>query len=127
VTAPAAKKTILVVDDEREVRDVLGALLDRAGYSVFYASNGAEALSVVGRYSIDMIVLDLLMPVLDGIATIRRLKADLLTARIPILALTGDPGAALREEALQAGADTYSVKPLDSVAFISLVRHWVGS
>jgi CheY-like chemotaxis protein len=126
VTEPGTKKTILVVDDEREVRDVIGALLDRSGYAVFYANNGAEALSVVDKYSIDMIVLDLLMPVMDGIATIRRLKSDIMSARIPVLALTGDPGAALREEAMAAGADTYIVKPLDSVAFISLIRHWVG-
>lgn len=126
MTEPGTKKTILVVDDEREVRDVIGALLDRSGYAVFYANNGAEALSVVDKYSIDMIVLDLLMPVMDGIATIRRLKSDIMSARIPVLALTGDPGAALREEAMAAGADTYIVKPLDSVAFISLIRHWVG-
>jgi CheY-like chemotaxis protein len=127
VTEPSAKKTILVVDDEREVRDVIGALLDRSGYAVFYANNGAEALPIVDRYSIDMIVIDLLMPVMDGITTIRRLKSDILTARVPILALTGDPGAALRDEAMAAGADTYIVKPLDSVGFISLIRHWVGT
>lgn len=125
MTAPAAKRTVLVVDDERESRDLAGELLTHAGYSVMYASNGIEALNIVGKWAVDLIVMDMMMPVMDGITATRRLKSDILTARIPILAMTGDPGDALRQEATEAGCDTYIIKPVDPVALVSLVRHWV--
>jgi len=125
VTSPPARSTILVVDDERESRDLSGELLAHAGYKVMYASNGAEALAIVDSYAIDFIVMDMMMPVMDGITAIRRLKSDIDTARIPILAVTGDHGDALREEATAAGCDTYMIKPFNPLAFISLVRHWV--
>jgi CheY-like chemotaxis protein len=126
VTDSPAKRSVLVVDDERDARDVMGDLLARAGYEIFYASNGAEAIALLKRRRVDLVVMDLLMPVMDGIAATRRLKSDASTANIPILAVTGDAGGALREDAIEAGCDTYMVKPLDSVAFISLVRHWVA-
>jgi two-component system, OmpR family, response regulator VanR len=126
VTVPPTQKTILVVDDEKDVRDVIGAMLARAGYKIMYANNGMDALAVVDRHAVDMIVIDMLMPVLDGLATIRRLKSDIVSARIPILAVTGDPGSMLRDEAVAAGCDTYLIKPIDPVGLISLVRHWVG-
>jgi CheY-like chemotaxis protein len=117
--------TILVVDDERESRDIAGAVLAHAGYGVLYASNGVEALSIVGRSTVDLIVMDLMMPVMDGVTAIRRLKSGSQTAPIPILALTGDPGPALRLQAHEAGCDSYLIKPVNPAAFISLVRHWV--
>jgi CheY-like chemotaxis protein len=116
---------ILVVDDERESRDLAGDLLARAGYDVMYAANGSEAIAVLSRRPVDLVVMDMMMPVMDGIAATRRLKSDGATAKIPILAVTGDPGDALKKEALEAGCDTYIVKPIDPVAFVSLVKHWI--
>jgi two-component system sensor histidine kinase/response regulator len=125
VTASPAKATILVVDDERDARDIAGSLLANAGYEVLYAGNGAEAIALLRRRPVDLIVMDMMMPVMDGIAATRKLKSDPATAGIPILAITGDPGDALREDATAAGCDTYLIKPLNPVALISLVRHWV--
>lgn len=125
MTAAPAKPTVLVVDDERAARDIMGEMLAHAGYEVMYAAHGAEALAIVDRCRIDFIIMDMLMPVMDGLTATRRLKSDLDTARIPILALTGDPGAALREEAMAAGCDTYLTKPVNPVSLISLVQHWV--
>jgi CheY-like chemotaxis protein len=125
VTDAPARATILVVDDERDARDIAGSLLANAGFDVLYAGNGAEAIALLRRRPVDLIVMDMMMPVMDGIAATRKLKGNAATAGIPILAITGDPGDALREEALAAGCDTYLVKPLHPVALISLVRHWV--
>jgi CheY-like chemotaxis protein len=125
VTVAPARSTILVVDDERDARDLAGSLLANAGYDVLYAANGAEAIALLGRRPVDLIVMDMMMPVMDGITATRRLKSNAATSRIPILAITGDPGDALREEATAAGCDTYLVKPLNPVALISLVQHWV--
>jgi CheY-like chemotaxis protein len=118
--------TVLVVDDDRESRELAGALLTHAGYDVLYAANGVEAVAIAEQWAIDLIVLDMRMPVMDGIAVIRNLKSDILTARVPILALTGDPGDALRLEATEAGCDTFITKPINPVAFVSLVQHWVS-
>jgi CheY-like chemotaxis protein len=119
------KSTILVVDDERESRDFSGDLLAHAGHNVLFASTGAEALRAVDRYNVDLIVMDMIMPVMDGLAAIRKLKAGDGTSRIPVLAITGDPGSLLESDARAAGCDAYIVKPVDPSAFISLVGHWL--
>ena len=121
-----AKRTILVADDEKQSRELAGALLAHAGYHVLYAMNGAEAVSIAGEWAVDLIVMDMMMPVMDGIEATRKLKSDILTARIPILAVTGDPGDALRQDATEAGCDTFIIKPINPVAFVSLVHHWVS-
>jgi CheY-like chemotaxis protein len=125
VTGPAPKKTILVAEDEKESRDLVGELLTQAGYSVLYASNGVEAVNIAGKWAVDLIVMDMMMPVMDGIKATRKLKSDILTARVPILALTGDAGNALRQEATEAGCDTFMLKPINPIAFVGLVHHWV--
>jgi CheY-like chemotaxis protein len=117
---------VLVVDDERAARDIAGELLATAGYGVMYAANGVEAIAVATQHKIDLVVMDMMMPVMDGATAIRRLKSDATTARTPILALTGDPGSVMRQEAMDAGCDTFLLKPLNPVAFVSLVRHWLG-
>lgn len=117
--------TVLVVDDERESRDIAGELLAHAGYKVLYASNGQEGVNTASQWAVDLIVMDMMMPVMDGVTAIRRLKSDMLTARIPILAVTGDAGDSLREAATEAGCDTFITKPVNPVAFISLVHHWL--
>ena len=122
MTAPSPQPTILVVDDERESRDAAGDLLAHAGFNVLFAANGSEALKTVERYKVDLIVLDLMMPVMDGVTAIRRLRTDTLTARVPILAITGDPGPVLREDTIAAGCDAYVVKPVNPGAFISQVK-----
>jgi CheY-like chemotaxis protein len=120
----SARPTILVVDDERDSRDLTGDLLASAGYGVLYAGNGSEALTIVKQWHVDLIVMDMMMPIMDGVTAIRRLKSDALNARIPILAITGDPGSALRQQAVEAGCDTFMTKPISPPAFISLVRQW---
>ena len=125
MTSSPVSATVLVVDDERDERDTTGDLLAQAGFDVLYASNGAEAVAILDRRAADLIVMDMMMPVMDGITAIGRIKSNDATARIPILVVTGDPGDALRADALAAGCDTYLVKPVNPVALISLVRRLV--
>ncbi len=100
---------LLVVDDDPDVRDSLGRALRSAGYSVTSVSNGSDALDAAARSPVDLIVLDVLMPVLDGFEVCRRLRER--GDRTPVLVLTARYAVDDRVTGLEAGADDYLVKP----------------
>ncbi len=95
---------IVVVDDEPDLRYLLRRVLERDGHEVTDASNGAAALEAIYHFPPDLVVTDMMMPVMGGAELIRRLRADPGTAQIPILAVTGDAQ-------LAGGADTVLHKP----------------
>jgi two-component system response regulator MprA len=101
--------TILVVDDERAVRDAIRHALELEGYSVDVAVDGGDALARVERSAPDAIVLDVLMPGVTGLEVARRLRAR--GDGVPILMLTARAAVEDRVEGLDAGADDYLVKP----------------
>ena len=82
---------ILVVDDEPDVRFILRRILEGAGHRVTEVQHGAAALEAVAAAPPDLVVTDMMMPVMGGAELIRRLRAEPLTATIPILAVSGDP------------------------------------
>jgi CheY-like chemotaxis protein len=95
---------ILVVDDEPDLRFIMRRIFERAGHVVLDASHGAAALELVHRSAPDLVVTDMMMPVMGGAELIRRLRADPVTAHIPILAATADVPPA-------SGADAALTKP----------------
>ena len=103
---------ILVVDDEPDQRFALRRIFERAGHEVVEAANGVTALHVVGQTRPDLVVTDVMMPVMNGVELIRRLRADAVTVAIPILCVSGDGH-------LAAGADAVLVKPYK---FSELIR-----
>jgi two-component system response regulator MprA len=102
---------VLVVDDDRAVRDALRRALTLGGYEVRAAEGGAEAIEAVVQEIPDAVVLDLGMPDIDGLEVCRRLR--LLGNRVPILMLTAREAVSDRVAGLDAGADDYLVKPFD--------------
>jgi two-component system, OmpR family, response regulator MprA len=100
---------LLVADDDPDVRDSLRRALGIAGYSVATATNGADAVEAVTRTPVDLIVLDILMPALDGLSVCRMLRGRGDTT--PVLALTARDSIDDRVSGLAAGADDYLVKP----------------
>jgi two-component system, OmpR family, response regulator MprA len=100
---------ILVVDDEPSVRDALDRALRMDGYKVQLAADGRQALDQLAEQAPDAIVLDLLMPEIDGLEVCRRIRAA--GDRIPVLMLTARDGVPDRVKGLDAGADDYLVKP----------------
>jgi len=102
---------LLVVDDDRAVRDALRRALTLAGYEVKGAEGGAEAIELVAEELPDAVVLDVGMPEVDGLEVCRRLR--LLGNRVPILMLTARVEVSDRMAGLDAGADDYLVKPFD--------------
>lgn len=103
-----SEKQILVVDDEKTIREVLRRYLEREGYSVREAADGREALAYVEEEIPDLIVLDLMLPGVDGMAVARRLRQSVT---VPIVMLTAKGELEDRLEGLQVGADDYIVKP----------------
>jgi two-component system response regulator MprA len=112
--------TVLVVDDERTIRDALARALRAHGYEVAVATDGGEALQMVGVLRPEAIVLDVMMPGLDGIEACRRLRAS--GARVPVLMLTARDAVSDRVEGLDAGADDYLVKPFALEELLARVR-----
>jgi len=103
---------ILLVEDNEMNRDMLSRRLQKKGHEVLMAEDGAQAVSLAGSESPDLILLDMSLPVIDGWDAARRLKAG-PTASIPIIALTAHAMSGDREKALAAGCDDYDTKPVD--------------
>jgi putative two-component system response regulator len=104
---------ILVVDDDPAILDVLVRILKRDGYRPVTASNGVEALEMVGREAPDLILLDVTMPMLDGFAVCKQLKDNEQTALIPVTMLTGLDDREHRQRGLEVGADDFLTKPFE--------------
>ncbi len=121
MTARAA--TILVVDDEAHNRRLLEALLLPEGYLTRTASSGAEALESVAAHPPDLILLDVMMPDMDGHEVARRLKADPATTAIPIIMVTALSDRAARLAGLGAGAEEFLTKPVDRAELWLRVRN----
>jgi two-component system response regulator MprA len=116
----ASGTRVLVVDDEPAVREALRRALALEGYSVELAENGAEALRTIGVAEPDVVVLDVLMPEVDGLAACRRLRAE--GNRVPVLMLTARAGIGDRVDGLDAGADDYLVKPFALEELLARIR-----
>ena len=117
---PDSKPRVLVVDDDRAVRDSLRRSLEFNGYEVVLAGDGAEGLVAVGAQHPDVVVIDVMMPRLDGIETTRALRAS--GNDVPILVLTARDAVGDRVEGLDAGADDYLTKPFALEELLARLR-----
>ncbi len=115
------KKRVLVVDDEKDIVDLLRYNLAREGYEVLAAFNGKEALEKAAANP-DLILLDVMMPVIDGIETCKRLKSDPATASIPVVFLTARSGEVDEILGLELGADDYMQKPISPRRVVARVK-----
>ena len=122
-TAPAAR--ILVVDDEPRNVLLLQELLESRGYTVWTAANGEEALTVARERAPDVMLLDVMMPLLNGFDVCRRLKADQGTSMIPVLLVTSLNAREDRLAGIGAGANDFITKPIDTGDLLLRVRNAV--
>jgi two-component system response regulator MprA len=114
------RSNVLVVDDDRAVRDSLRRSLEFNGFAVSLATDGAEALAAIGKARPDVVVMDVMMPRLDGIEATRALRAA--GNDVPILVLTARDAVGDRVEGLDAGADDYLTKPFALEELIARLR-----
>lgn len=115
-------KTLLIVDDQQFARRLLRDILIPNGYDVQEAGDGASACALIAALMPDLILLDLVMPGMDGIEVCRQIKADPVTAAIPIIVITANTEKELLTEAFAAGADDYLNKPFSSKELLARIR-----
>ena len=118
---------ILLVEDNEMNRDMLSRRLTRKGFEVLIAVDGQEGVTLAGTEKPDLILLDMSLPVLDGWAAARQLKAHEGTRGIPIIALTAHAMAGDREKALEAGCDEYDTKPVELPRLLEKIETLLNS
>jgi two-component system phosphate regulon response regulator PhoB/two-component system alkaline phosphatase synthesis response regulator PhoP len=114
--------TILIAADDATVRDLIAAKLDAAGYHAITAEDGSVALDMVHREQPDMVILDVVMPGMDGLSVCYELHSSSATAQIPVLMLSGQDRQVDIDLGLTVGADDYLIKPFSSAELIRRVR-----
>jgi two-component system chemotaxis response regulator CheY len=119
-------KTVMTVDDSASVRQMVCFTLRQAGYDVVEASDGKDAVSAIGRAPVHMVVTDLNMPNMDGIALIKWLRAQPAYKFIPIIMLTTESQEAKKHEGRTAGATGWIVKPFNQEQLVSVVKKVLG-
>ena len=115
--------TILIVEDEEPVREMVAMILEEAGYQTLQAMHGRQALDVVATERPDLVLADIMMPVLGGADLCRSLKAAPDTRRIPVILMS----AGSQRLAAGAGADAFLAKPFDLDQLEAVVQRWAPS
>jgi CheY-like chemotaxis protein len=122
---PETAPVVLVAEDHEDSRDALCTLLDALGYRVVTATNGAEAVEVARKHRPDLVLMDMMMPGVDGFQATRTLRADPAFREVPIIAITAMEGA--RDAVLEAGCSDCVLKPLDIRGFPERLRVWLAA
>ena len=118
-------KAALIIDDEQDLCETVKAQLEANNFKVSTAQNGQEGLDKAKNYEPDLIILDLMMPEMDGFEVCKRLKKDSKTASIPIVVLTALEQEAAAKKALSMGAEGYMVKPFEQDALLFTIREFL--
>jgi CheY-like chemotaxis protein len=121
-----AKPVILVVDDFDDTRLLLRTWLERKGFEVIEAENGNEAVSQAETKRPNLIIMDLEMPELDGLAATRKIRAVKGLQKVPVLAVSAYGAEQFRDDALAAGCDEYVSTPFEPEALEKLIRSFVS-
>jgi two-component system alkaline phosphatase synthesis response regulator PhoP len=117
-----ARATILVVDDEEDIRELVALNLRREGFTVISSETGEQALELARSAQPDLVVLDLMLPGMDGLEVCRRIRAEPKTRQIPIVMLTAKGEEADIVAGLELGADDYMTKPFSGKVLVARVR-----
>lgn len=117
--------TIMVVEDYDDTRILLKKGLEGLGYSVLEASNGQEAVDIAAREHLDLILMDLDLPILDGIVATQQIRRQTERHHVPIVAVTAYPMSYTRVKAFAEGCDEYLSKPIDMSELARLVNHYL--
>jgi CheY-like chemotaxis protein len=115
--------TILIIDDEPQNRRLLEALLQPEGYRTQSASSGDEAMALIAEHAPDLVLLDIMMPGIDGFEVATRIKSNPATANIPIIMVTAQDGRGARVIGLNSGVEEFLAKPIDRAELWLRVRN----
>ena len=118
-------KTILIVEDEPKNMKLLRDLLQRFGYEILEAPDGEQGVKITMEKIPDLILMDIMMPKMDGLEATRIIKADNKTKHIPVIALTSYAMKGDREKTIEAGCDGYIAKPIDIQEVLKTIEHFL--
>jgi diguanylate cyclase (GGDEF)-like protein len=118
----AGPTRVLIVDDDEDIRAYLEVTLELARFQVLQAANGEQGLEIARDEQPDLVVLDVMMPGLDGLEVLRRLRADVRTNHLPVILLTARAQAQDTIEGLERGADDYVTKPFDADVLVARIH-----
>lgn len=121
------KKTVLAVDDSSSIRLMVAFSLEQAGYDVVHAVNGEDGLAKAKEQSVDLVLTDHNMPVMDGLTLIKRLRELAAYQSVPILMLTTEYSYQMKDAGKKAGANGWLVKPFDPERLIAVVQTVLGA
>lgn len=124
---PENGKTILVVEDDADLNEMVGAYVKLAGYGYHKALNGVEAVRSADENRPSLILLDIMLPDVDGLEVCRRLKQKSATADIPVVMLSALDRPAVREQSAALGAVAYITKPFDPEMLLGTIRTHAGN
>ncbi len=119
-------KKVLIVDDNQDAIHILSAVLKRGGYTVSIAKNGAEAIEKVHQEHPALVLLDIMMPKMDGFEVCQEIKGNAETSGIPILMITARKDPESRKRGLEVGASEYLVKPIHPAEVLRKVQEYLG-
>ena len=119
-------KTILLAEDERDIAEVLAVRLEISGYAVILAKDGQEAIDKAKKDKPDLLILDLMLPKIDGFEVCRMLKFDDDAKRLPIIVLSALHQQRDRERVEGYGADAYFIKPFDLNLLLVKIKELIG-
>lgn len=117
-----AKKTILVVDDEKDLLDLIEYNLKKEGFKVLKAENGKEGIDVAKEHKPDLVLLDIMMPKMDGLEAVEIMRKDDDLKRIPIIFLTARSDENTEIEGLNKGGDDFITKPISTTKLVSRIK-----
>ncbi len=115
-------KTILVVDDDPTILMITQLILKKASYNVICAKSGLEGLACLSQHSVDLILLDILMPFMDGLETLKKIREDPGLEKLPVLFLTGEADLETVKKAKDLGASDYILKPIKQDFLLSKLK-----
>lgn len=121
-----SKPKVLIVDDEPFNVEVLEQALDGTDYQVVTAANGKEAWEIIQSEEPDLVLLDLMMPVMDGFAVLSKVKDDPMLRNIPIIIVSAEHDSKSVVRGIKQGAEDYLTKPVNTSQFIQKVREYLG-
>lgn len=117
-----ANKTILVVDDEKDLLDLIEYNLKKEGFNVLKAENGEEGIKIAKEYKPDLVLMDIMMPKMDGMEAVEKMRGDDDLKSIPIIFLTARSDEKTEVEGLNKGGDDYITKPISTTKLISRIK-----
>ena len=119
--AERVRMTILVVDDDEFQHEFVKGFLPETGYHQIHANSGAEALNLLRKIRPDLILMDIVMPDMDGIEATRRIRKIPQLAGVPVIMVTGNSGKDAVKESIEAGATNFIVKPFDRATLLAKI------